>query len=325
MRAIVVESTGGPEQLQVREIPAPIPTAGELLVRVHAVTVNHADLMMRAGTYHTPVALPWVPGLGGAGVVEAVGPGVTAFAPGDAVALGMDNSHSYAELARIPASMAVRLPKGAGFPEASAVPINGITAAWCVRRLAQVAAGEHILILGGSGAVGHIAVQLARAAGAHVIATASPAKRDWIRSLGAEHVIDHDPKTLPARVKELTGGRGVEVSIDGIGGPSFAAALRSLAYGGRCVALANATLEDTVMNTRDFYPKNATIHGFQIRQRMAHGWDFRPDTGELLGMVAAGALQIHVGRRHALAEAPEAHYAIESRAATGHVVLEPQR
>jgi NADPH2:quinone reductase len=126
-------------------------------------------------------------------------------------------------------------------------------------------------------------------------------------------------------VKELTSGQGVAVSIDGIGGPAFAAALRSLAYGGRCVALANATLEDTVMNTRDFYPKNATIHGFQIRQRMVHGWDFRPDTSELLGLLAAGALQVQVGRRHALAEAPEAHRAIETRAATGHVVIEPQR
>jgi NADPH2:quinone reductase len=281
--------------------------------------------MMRSGTYHTPVSLPWVPGLGGAGVVEAVGPGVTGFAPGDAVALGMDNSRSYAELARVPAAMAVRIPKGAGFAEASAIPINGLTAAWCVRRLAQVAAGERVLILGGSGAVGHIAVQIARAAGAHVIATASPAKREWIHQLGAEHVIDHSPADLPARVRELTAGRGVDVAIDGIGGPSFAAALRSLGYGGRCVALANATLEDTVMNTRDFYPKNAVIHGFQIRQRMAHGWDFRPDTGELLGMVAAGALQVHIGRRHALSEAPLAHRAIEERAATGHVVLEPQR
>ena len=247
------------------------------------------------------------------------------FSPGDPVAIGTDSVRSYAELARVPAAMAVRIPSGAGFAEASSIPLNGLTAAWCVRRLAQVAKGEWVLILGGSGAVGHVAVQLARAAGARVIATASASKRDWVRSLGAEAVLDHSPSELPARVRELTGGKGVDVSIDGIGGPAFAAALKSLAYGGRCVALANATLEDTVMNTRDFYPKNATIHGFQIRQRMAHGWDFRPDTGELLGMVAAGALQIHIGQRYALAEAPAAHHAIDARTARGQLVLEPQR
>jgi len=231
----------------------------------------------------------------------------------------------YAEYIAAPANCVIRIPAGVDWAAAASLPTAWLSAWYCMRHLARLQAGETILIHAAASGVGDAAVQIAKHLGARVIATAgSDEKVAWARANGADWGINYERQDVVAETKTITEDKGVEVVLDAVGGRAFSASLKAIGYTGRVVALANVTLEDSVISTRDFYPKNVTIYGFQISNLMKRGgYDPRPDLEELMRRVAAGRLQVHVDRVFSLAEAGEAHRYLEQRRNRGKVILTP--
>ncbi|HEX4250216.1 MAG TPA: zinc-binding dehydrogenase [Pseudonocardia sp.] len=323
----MVRQFGGPEQLRVEQLPDPTPGAGEVLLAVGSAGVNRADVLTRAGQYHRAGRPPLRLGLEGAGTVVAVGAGVTDVVVGQrVVAMGAVNEPGfYADLAVVAASRVTPVPEGLPLTTAAALPTAWLSAWYCLRRLAGLRAGETVLIPAAASGVGSAAVRIAVDLGATVIGTArSAAKVAWVRELGAHHALDTatlDGAGVLAEVAGLTGGRGVDVVLDTVGGQTFADGLRAVGYAGRVVALANVAVAPSTVDTRDFYPKNARILGFQLNGLIEHGYDPRPDLTELLDAVAAGRFEVPVDVVFPLAEAAEAHRYLERRANRGKVLL----
>ncbi len=327
MRAVVVDEFGPAEQLRIREVPDPAPGPGDVLVGVQAAGVNRADLLARAGKYHRAGQPPLILGLECAGTVLAVGDGVTGTRAGDRVmALGATNDPGfYAERAVIPASSVVPVPDAVNLLSAACLPTAWLSAWYCLRRLAEVQPGETVVVHAAASGVGSAAVQIAAAAGATVIATAGSAEKvAWAQSLGAQAGLDTsalDRAGLLDRIAAITDGRGADVVLDTVGGDTFSDSLRAAGYAGRVVALANVALQPSTVDTRDFYPKNVRILGFQITALLEHGYDPRTDLAELLNGVADGRFTVPVAATFGFADAASAHRLIESRQTRGKVVL----
>ncbi|MEV0385679.1 zinc-binding dehydrogenase [Nonomuraea sp. NPDC050643] len=320
MRAVRIDEFGGPEVLVQVQAPDPEAGSGEVLVRVEAAGVNRADALLRAGSYHRAGRPPLIPGLEAAGTVAAVGEGVTGLRPGQRVmALG---AGLYAELAAVPAGRVAVLPDGIGMLEAAALPVAWLSARYCLRDLAGLAKEETVVVHAAASGVGSAAVQIAADLGARVIAVVSSAdKAAWVAGLGAHDIVDTSVDDEEQQVARLTGGRGADVVLDTVGGPAFARGLRQVAYAGRVIALANVALEPSIIDTRDFYPKNATIRGFQLTNLMEHGYDPRDDLRELAERTAAGAYRVPVEAVFPLQRAREAHELLERRGNRGKIVL----
>src|SRR6476646_6298742 len=220
MRQVVIARHGGPEVMQVREAPDPVPGDGELRIRVRAAGVNFADILARIGLYPDAPKPPVVVGYEVAGVVDAVGEGVTGLHEGDRV-LALTRFGGYADCVVVPVSQAFRFPDRLSDAEAAAVPVTYATAAIALYRMAALSAGEVVLVHNAGGGVGIAATQLARLRRATVIGTASAGKHDALRSFGVEHAIDYRNADVEAEVRQLTRGRGVDVILDPIGGASF--------------------------------------------------------------------------------------------------------
>ncbi|WP_327584433.1 zinc-binding dehydrogenase [Nonomuraea sp. NBC_00507] len=323
MRAVRIDEFGGPEVLRLVEVPVPDAGPGEVLVRIAAAGVNRADALIRSGSYHRAGRPPLIPGLEAAGTVAAVGDGVHGIEVGQQVmALG---SGLYAEFAAVPADRVAVLPKDISMIEAAALPTAWLTAWYCVRRLARVEAGETVVVQAAASGVGSAAVQIAAQLGARVIAVAGSAgKAAWAAGFGAHETVDtsdHPGEAAVAEVMRLTGGRGADVVLDAVGGPTFAYSLRQAAYAGRVVALANVALEPSIIDTRDFYPKNAAILGFQLTNLLQHGYDPRDDLREIAGRVASGSYRVPVEAVFPMDQARQAHERLERRDSRGKNVL----
>jgi NADPH:quinone reductase-like Zn-dependent oxidoreductase len=232
MKAARIADYGGPEQIVIEQVPVPEPSKGHVLVRLKAAGVNPADWKMRSGYFkqRMPLPFPWVPGLEGAGIVEAVGADVTTLKPGQAVFGSINNS--YAEYAVAAATDLFDKPERLSFEEAASVPVGALTAWQAVVEEAEVQAGQRVLVHGGAGGVGLYVVQLAKWKGAHVIATASSANADFVRSLGAETVIDYRTTKFEDVVHD------VDAVIDTVGGDLIARSLRVIKQGGVFVTVA---------------------------------------------------------------------------------------
>ncbi|WP_118082248.1 zinc-binding dehydrogenase [Streptomyces sp. CC0208] len=327
MRAVRIDSFGGPEVLVPVDVPDPVPGPGEVLVRIVAAGVNRADALLRAGLYHRAGRPPLVPGAEAAGVVVEVGEGVTGFAPGQRV-MGLDGGTSsgfYAELAAVPATHMVVLPDAVDLTRAAVLPVAWLSAWYCLRRLARVTKDDTVVVKAAASGVGTAAVQIAAEAGARVIALAGSAeKAAWAGEFGADVTVDTSAHPDDAEVEEvlrLTDGRGADVVLDTVGGGAFGRSLREVGHGGRVVALANVALEPSTVDTRDFYPKNASILGFQLTNLQIHGYDPRPDLRELAERVAAGGYRVPIEAVVALEEARAAHERLERRDNRGKIVL----
>src|SRR5712691_9910410 len=220
MRAIQVHRYGGPEQLKLEEKPRPEPSSGEVLLRVHAAGVNPIDWKIRQGLLKDfqPVTFPYTPGIEVAGVVEEVGSGVTAFEIGQAV-MGQIASGAYAEYLTIPVEALARKPESLSFAEAAAVPVGARTAWRTLFDHGGLTAGQRVLIVGAAGGVGLWAVQLAKWKGAQVIGTASTANLEFVRSLGADRVVDYTTTPVESAVQE------VDLVLDGVGGETLMGSL----------------------------------------------------------------------------------------------------
>jgi len=324
MYASRVVGFGPPSALEWCAVPDPQPAAGEVVVEVEAAAVNRADALFRAGRYHRGPALPATPGLEAAGRVIAVGAGVGDFRLGERVLAwgGIGAPGFYAERAAVPVARVLAVPDTVESSAAAALAVAWLTAWYCLHKLGGVRPGDDVLVHAGASGVGSAAVQIAKDAGARVIATAGgEVKLKWVRDLGADVVLDHETADVAAEVLRCTAGRGANVVLDLVGGETFATSLRSTARAANVIALANVALAPSLIDTRDFYPRNVHIHGFQITDLMEHGYDPRPDLQALLAGVAQRRFVVPVDSTFPLSDAAAAHARLESRAVLGKVVL----
>ena len=325
MRAIQAHQAGGPEVPELVEVPDPKPEPGEVLVRAAAAGINFIDTYRRGGIY--PMPFPHTPGDEGAGVVVAVGEGVTDRAEGDRVAW-VDAHGSYAELVRVRDDRALRVPDGVGLDIAAALPLQGLTAHYLVTSTYPVQQGHTILVHAGAGGVGLLLTQLATAQGARVITTVSTAEKERLsRDAGAVEVIRYDllqdlTAELPGLVRELAGG-GVPVVYDGVGRSTFDASLACLRTRGMMVLFGASS---GPVPPFDIQRLNSGGSLFLTRPTLGHHIatteELRSRADELFAAVRDGTLNVRIGARFPLAEAAEAHRALEGRATTGKVILE---
>ncbi len=322
MKAIQIHQHGGPEVLVLREVAPRGPSEGEIGVRVHAAGVNFIDVYQRSGLYKNE--LPFVPGSEGAGVVEAVGAGVDDFAIGDRVAWCMSPG-GYAEYAVIPSRFAVKLPDAVSYELGAAAMLQGLTAHYLVKSTFPLAAGQTALVHAAAGGVGLLLVQMAKALGATVIGTTSTeAKAELARNAGCDHVVLYTKEDFLGAVKRLTGGDGVSVVYDSVGASTFEGSMKSLRPRGMMVSFGQSSgpvppIAPLLLSSGGSLYLTRPVLTHYMLDRDEVSWR----TGELFGMLAAGKLHVRVDSRYALADAAQAHIALESRKTAGKLILEP--
>ncbi|HEX7760674.1 MAG TPA: quinone oxidoreductase [Caulobacteraceae bacterium] len=322
MLAVQAHEAGGPDVLRVVDIPVPAPKPGQIIVRHEAVGLNFIDTYQRSGLY--PVKFPAVLGQEAAGVVEAVGEGVDSFRTGDRVAYA-GVTGAYAEAAAIPAARAVKIPDGVSSEIAAASLLKGMTAEFLLRRCYPVKAGQTILTHAAAGGVGAILVQWAKALGVTVIGTVgSEEKAALAKAHGCDHVILYRTEDVAARVKEITGGKGVPVVYDSVGKDTFEMSLASLARRGMFVSFGNASGA-----VPPFSPLRLSQGGslFMTRPTMgdytATPEELDESASALFAVIASGQVKIEIGQRFALKDTRAAHEALQGRETIGATVLVP--
>jgi NADPH:quinone reductase len=323
-KAIRFHATGGPEVLRWEAVEIGTPSAGEALIRHTAVGVNFIDIYHRTGLY--PVAGP-PSGLGmeAAGVVEAVGPGVTDVAIGDRVAYAVSPIGAYTERRLMPVALLVRVPDDVSDEHAAAMMLKGLTAQYLLRRTHRVQPGETILFHAAAGGVGLIACQWAKHLGARVIGTAgSDEKAALALANGCDEVIVYTRENFAERLRTLTGGAGVPVVYDSVGKATFEGSLDCLAPLGLMVSFGNASGPVPPVNLGVLSQKGSLfLTRPTLATYVARREDLLAAAAELFAVVASGAVKIHIGQRYPLAEAAAAHRDLEGRTTTGSIVLRP--
>jgi len=323
VKAIRIHSLGGPEVLTWEDVPDPQPGEGQALVRVEASGVNFIDVYFRSGLYKGP-ALPFILGQEAAGTVAAVGPGVTEVAVGDRVAY--TGAHgSYAELAAVPAARLVRLPEGVSTRQGAAAMLQGMTAHYLATSTYPLKPGDVCLVHAAAGGAGQLLCQIAKLRGARVLGTTSSEEKARIaREAGADEVINYTEQDFAAEVKRLTGGRGVQVVYDSVGQATFDKSLDSLVPRGTMVSFGQSSgkvppVDISILNTKGslYLTRPSLTHYTATREELMQR------AGDVLGWIAEGKLRLSIGLELPLAEAAEAHRALEGRRTTGKVVLIP--
>jgi NADPH2:quinone reductase len=323
MQAIVVERTGGPEVLQLRERPTPAPGPGELCVDVAASGVNFIDIYQRSGLY--PMDLPFVAGSEGAGVVRVVGEGVTGVSVGDHVAWASVPGGGYAAQVVVPAARAVPVPDGLDDEAAAALMLQGMTAHYLCESTYPVQPGDDVLLYAAAGGVGLLLTQMCARKGARVIAaTSTEEKAELARQAGAEEVIDYTREDVVAQVRRLTDGEGVAVVYDGVGKATFEASLDSLRRRGMLVLFGASSgpvppFDPQTLNAKGSLFLTRPTLGDHIVDREELTWR----AGDVLGAAARGELSVRIGGRYPLAEAGRAHEDLAGRRTTGKLLLIP--
>ncbi len=322
MNAIQIQTIGGPEVLQLTELPIPAPGHGQVLIRVEAIGVNFVEIYFRKGVYKA--TLPLIPGSEAAGTVEELGPGVTGFAPGDLVT-SVGVLGSYAEYALVPALQLVKVPAGLTPEQAAAAILQGMTAHYLATSTYPLKAGETALVHAGAGGVGLLLTQIASRIGARVITTVSTQeKAELSREAGASDVILYTEQDFAEEVKRLTGGKGVDVVYDSVGKTTFDGSLNSLRPRGM-LALFGAS--SGPVPPFDLIQLSGKGSLFITRPTLWHHVATRAElewrAGDVLGWVAKGDLKLRMEHVYSLAEAAKAQTAMESRMTTGKILLEP--
>jgi NADPH2:quinone reductase len=321
--AIRFHETGGPEVLRFEVADPGSPGAGWVRVRHTAVGVNYIDTYHRSGLY--PVGLPSGLGLEAAGVVEALGDGVTRWKVGDRVAYGTGPLGAYSEAANVPAERVVAIPDGVSDEQAAALMLKGLTAWYLLRRTYRVKHGDTILFHAAAGGVGLLACQWAKHLGAIVIGTVgSDAKAALAREHGCTHVIDYSRENFARRVRDLTGGIGVPVVYDGVGKSTFDGSLDCLAPLGLLVSFGNASGPPPPLELgRLGFGGSLFITRPTLMHYTADPADLAEGAAEVFALVAAGLMKVEIHQRFALKDAADAHRDLEARKTTGATVLIP--
>lgn len=322
MKAAVYYETGSPEVFRYEDVPDPTVGAGDVLIKVEAISIEGGDTLNRLGGEMRTV--PHVVGYQCAGTVLAVGEQVTDFAVGArVVTVDLDGSH--AELRAVPASFAWRIPDGLPTDEAACVPVSWGTADDCLFEFGHLVAGETALIHAGAGGVGIAAIQLAKRAGARVFATASSAdKLARLGELGLDQGINYVADDFVAESRRLTDGRGIDVIVDSVGGATLQGSIRALAYRGRCVTVGDAGRAPAEhLDISTMRPNNQTLSGYFLGVELLLSPRPHAMIAGLLDDIAKGELQVVIDRAFPLVHAAAAHEYIESRQAFGRVLLTP--
>jgi NADPH:quinone reductase len=323
MKAIVFSQTGGPEVLALADVPTPNARPGSVLIKNHAIGVNFADTRFRQGVYTVQPKLPDSPGMEAAGVIEAVGEGVTNLRPGMRVAAF--TSRAYAEYCVSPAFMVIPLPDAVSFVDGAAFLIQVLTAYHLLHTVDSTGPGRTVLVHSAAGGVGLAAVQLARAAGARVFGTvSSDAKIGLAKEAGAEVVINYVKEKFADEVLRLTGDRGVDLVLDAVGKPTFEEGLRCLAMLGHLILYGRAGGPTDPLNVATLSAKSQKVSGFMV-PTITRGFPekTRESAERCFELMRTGKLTLHIGRRFPLAGAAEAHRYLESRRSTGKLILLP--
>lgn len=317
MKAVFCEYLGGPETLIVRDLPSPSPGPGEVKVALHARGVSFVDVLMIAGQYQIKRDLPFIPGSEAAGVVVETGPGVSTLQPGDRVLA----TAGFTEEAVLPATQVTPLPAAVSFEVGAAFRSNYTTAYYALQR-GRLRAGEVLLVHGAAGGVGLATVDMGKLLGATVIATASTDDKLAVcKQMGADHVINYT-QGFREQVRDLTGGRGVDVILDPVGGDVFDASMRCIAPFGRILIVGFTSGRAALVKTNHLLIKDAEVIGFTIGalSRNDPAWARRNVT-HLLGWLACGRLHPYVSHRLPLARAAEALELIRQRRVIGKAIL----
>ncbi len=321
MKAIQVSECGGPEKLELRDIEVPTPAAGQALVKVVHSGVNFIDIYFRIGLYKAD--LPFTPGMEAAGVVEAVGEGVTEVAVGDCVAYAMCRG-SYAEYAVVPAWQLVKVPEGLPLDMAAGAMLQGMTAHYLTHSTYPLKETDTALIHAAAGGAGLLTVQMAKMRGARVIGTVgTEAKAELARAAGADEVILYDEQEFDVEVKRLTGGKGVDVVYDSVGASTFQKSLNSLRPRGMMVSFGNASgavppVEPLLLNQKGSLFLTRPTLAFYCQDRQELLWR----ANDVLGWIASGKLSLRIDKSYPLADAGAAHEDLASRKTSGKLLLD---
>lgn len=323
MKAIVFTHTGGPEVLTLADVPKPDVRPGMALIKVHAIGVNFADTRFRQGTYVVKPKLPDTPGMEAAGVIEAVGDGVTDLKPGMRVAAF--TVKSYADYCQAPAPMVIPLPDAVSFEHGAAFPIQVMTAYHMLHTADSTGPGKTVLVHAAAGGVGIVAVQLAKAAGARVLGTVgSDAKVQLVLDHGADAVINYDTQKFADEVLRLTDGRGVDLILDAVGKPTFEEGLRCLAPFGHLILFGRAGGPTDPLHVATLSAKSQKVSGFMVPTVTRNFPEkTRESAARCFTLMRTGRLKLHIGKTFPLAQAVDAHRYLESRQSTGKLLLLP--
>ncbi len=323
MKAIQITETGGPEKLQLVDIPKPQPVPKDALVKIAASGVNFIDVYHRIGLYK--VDLPAVLGMEAAGVVEEVGKEVTEVRPGDRVAYAMARG-SYAEYAVVPAWQLVKIPDGIGLNSAAAAMLQGMTAHYLTHSTFHLKSGDTCLVHAAAGGAGRLIVQMAKMLGARVLGTTSTeGKAEIARQAGIDEIIFYTKQDFEAEVKRLTSGRGVDVVYDSVGATTYLQGLNCLRPRGMMVLFGQSggkvpPIDPTILNTKGSL--------YLTRPTLAHYCANREEllwrAGDVLQWIASGKLKLAIDRTYPLPQAAQAHRDLESRATAGKILLVPE-
>ncbi len=320
MKAIIIHEFGGPEVLKYEDTPVPKPSAGQVLVRVHAAGVNPADTYTRAGGYAVKPSLPFTPGTDGAGIVDSIGSGFTKFKPGDRVYLARSLSGTYAEYALALESQVYRLPDNISFSQGAGVYVPYGTAYHALHHQANARGGETVLIHGASGGVGIASVQIARAMGLTVFGTAGSTRgMELVRNEGSHKVFDHKSPHYQDEIMKETEGKGVDIILEMLANVNLGADLKMTAKNGRVIIIGSRG--ETTVNARELMGRRAAVKGMML-------WIITDDEASDIhaGIIAGlenGTLRPVVGKEIPLSEAARSHLDVMAPGAYGKIVLIP--
>jgi|ERR1022692_570544 putative PIG3 family NAD(P)H quinone oxidoreductase len=323
MRAITITSPGGPEVLQIAEVPDPVPAAGEVLIDVAASGVNRADLLQRQGLYPPPPGAPPYPGLECSGRIRSLGTGVTGWQPGDEVCALLSGG-GYAEQIAVPAGQILPVPDGVTLTDSAGLPEVACTVYSNVVQLARLAAGETLLVHGGASGIGTMAIQLGHELGARVVCTAgSPAKLERCRELGCDLAISYRDDDFVAAVQEFTGGHGADVILDIMGAAYLQRNVTALAAGGRLVVIGMQGGSRAELDLNQLLRKRASVHATSLRARPADqkAAIVAGVRDQVWPLVSAGRIRPVIETILPLADAAQAHRLMEAGDHIGKILL----
>lgn len=321
MRAVRIDRFGGPEVLQLAQVPVPVPGPGEVLVRLSVAGINFSDISWRTGQRGgTP---PIIDGSEGAGTVAVLGPGVDGFAIDDRVAYWNPAMGSYADYALCPAYRLVALPDEMDFSVAAALMLQGLTAHYLARSVYPVGAGDSLLFHAGAGGVGQILIQIAKARGARVLTTVgSPEKAAYVKEIGADDAILYREVDFAGAVRDLTGGDGVNVVYDAVGAATWAGSIDCLARRGMVVYFGGASGPVPPFDTAILSKQGSlSLARVMLGDFVTDGEEIAWRAGELFDLWRDGRLKIRIGETYPLADAATAHADLEARRTTGKLLL----
>ncbi len=322
MKSIVFSRVGGPDVLELSEVTRPEPKAGQVLIKVAAAGINFADTLFRQGQYAVAPKLPDTPGFEASGIIEDIGAGVSGLRPGMRVAAM--GGKTYAEYCLAPAAQTIPLPDSVTLDEGAAFPIQVLTAWHMLHTSHQIGPKQTVLIHSAAGGVGLVAIQIAKAAGAYVIGTASTeSKLKLAKEYGADDLINYVERDFAAEVTRLTNGRGVDLILDAVGKPTLAKGLSCLAPFGHLILFGRSGGAPEPVDLFSLFAKSVKVSGFMLFAPAMVPGKMQEGIEKSFQLMREGKLKLLIGRKFPLAEAAEAHRFMESRESVGKLLLVP--